>query len=163
MRPAIALWNIVGEAEHILMIGICPFQSRFNSNAVFLTRHKNRFRDESILGFVQVLNKGRDAACIFQNGLVRLSFAQIFEDDFDARVQECELTQTVLERLAIIDRHGEGLRARKEAHSRAGIGRAVFCRWACANHFQRRFCAAAIDKADMVFRAITVNGEIQPN
>jgi len=91
MSSTIALRDIIGEAEHILMIGVGPFQRRFDGDAFFFTGHENRFRDQGILGLVQVLDEGRHTARIFENGLIRFGLAQVFEHDPNAGIQEGQL------------------------------------------------------------------------
>ena len=83
-------------------------------------------------------------------GSLVFGFTQVFEDNPHTRVQEGELAQAVLQRLAIIDGHRERLRAGQEAHSGAGIGRTIRFGRAAADRLQRRFCTTAIDEANFM-------------
>ena len=66
------------------MIGVRPFQRRFDGNAVLFPGDENCLGNKCVFGRVQVLHEGGYTACIFQNHFIRFSFPQVLEDNPDA-------------------------------------------------------------------------------
>src|SRR3954466_1083002 len=54
MRAAVALRDVVRKREHILVVGIVPPQSDFDSDAVALAAHHDRRRNQRLLGAVEI-------------------------------------------------------------------------------------------------------------
>ena len=162
MGAAIALRDVVGEAEHVLVIAVIPLHRDFDRDAVLLADGVDRLRDQLGFGLVEVFDERLHAALIFEDRLIGLGVALIAEDDLHAGVQEGQLAQAVLQRLAVIIGLGEGRRRGEEAHGGAGIGLAIVAVRGLAPLDQGRLHAAPLDEADPVFLAIAVNGQLQP-
>ena len=82
--------------------------------------------------------------------------ALVGEQDAHAGIQECEFAQAMLQRSVIIVRHGEGFRACKEGHFRAGAA------FIFANDRKRRI-GNAMRKADFVQLAVAADSELKPD
>ena len=162
MGAAIALRDVVGEAEHLLVIAVGPGERRLDSDPVLLADGIDRVGDQRLALAVEMLDKGLHATLIFEHGFVRLRAPFVAEDDAHAGVQEGQFAQPVFQRLAVIFGHGEGRRARHEAHRRARQHLAIGAQRALANLFQRRLDLAAFDEADIVLLAAAVDAQLQP-
>ena len=122
---AIALGDVVGEAEHVLVVAVIPFHRDLDRDAVLLANGVDGLGDQLGLGLVEMLDEGLHAALIHQVDFVRLCVALVAEDDVDAAVQEGQLAQAVFQRLAVVIGHRERAGRGQEAHRRAGIGLAL--------------------------------------
>ena len=162
MSTAIALWDVVCEAENILVIAVIPLKRGFNGDAIFLTDCENRFRNGRGTLTIEMLYEGFHAAIILEDCLIWLCAAQVFEHNTHARVQKGELAQTMFQRAAIVLCHRESRWCSKEAHARSGIVTPVFALRAVANFFQRRFSCAAINEPNEVLFTFAVNAQLQP-
>ena len=154
MSAAVALRDVVGEAQHRLVIAVVPPQGTFDGYAVALAADGDRLGDEPVLGAVEPDDEGFDAADIMHGLLARLDTAQIGERDRDAGIEVGELAQAMLEgRIVELD-PGEGLRRGKKGHfgtlAAAGI----------ADDAQRRV-GVAIGEAHEVLFAIAEDPELQ--
>src|ERR1700742_833659 len=107
MPAAVALGNVVGEGKHILVVAVVPPKSDLDANTVALALDENRFIDQRALGAVEIAHKGFQAALIEQLLALGLGMAQVGQYDPDARIEERELAQAVLDgRIVELD-HGE--------------------------------------------------------
>ena len=86
MRAAVALGNVVGKRQHVLVVGIVPPQSDFDIDAVALAAHDDRRRDERLLGAVEIAHEGFDAAFIMQLVAFYFGMARVGEDDAHAGI-----------------------------------------------------------------------------
>ncbi len=66
MRAAIALRDVVGEAQHVFVIGIVPFQRDVDADAVLFRADRDRFGDQRLLVAVEIFHEGRNAAFVKQ-------------------------------------------------------------------------------------------------
>jgi hypothetical protein len=57
MRTAVPLRDIVGEGEHVLVVAVVPPQSGFDRDFVLLLLDHDRFRDQRVLGAVEITNE----------------------------------------------------------------------------------------------------------
>ena len=145
------------------MIAVIPLHGGFHGDAVFFRDGIDRLRNEARLLRVQMFDKGFHPARIFQHDFPRLALAQIFEHNAHAGVQEGQLAQAMLQRLAVIFRHGEGRRRCHKAHRRTCINTlTIFALRALALLDQWLFGQPAINKAAIMLFAIAVNGQIKP-
>ena len=162
--PAIALGDIIGEAQNILVIAVIPFHRGFDGDPVFFSNRIDRFWNLRRAGAVEMFDKGFHPALIFEHNLPRRAgFAQITEQDFHAGVQEGQFAQTVFECLTVIFDHGERAGRCQKAHRCAGINAfAVFALGAVTLLDQGRFGKAAIDEAAIMFFAVAVDREVEP-
>jgi len=83
MRPAIALRNIVGEGEHMLVIGIVPPKRGFDRDLVAIAFDEDRIREERRLGAIEVAHKSLKAAFIVEFLPLDLGAAKVGEFDLD--------------------------------------------------------------------------------
>ena len=61
---AIALRNVVGEAQDVLVITVVPPQCEFNANTVTFHVDRDRSLDERVLGAVEITHEGFDPAFV---------------------------------------------------------------------------------------------------
>ena len=115
MGAAIALRDVVGEAQHVLVVAVVPPQRGFDVDAVALGPHMSGCRMSGDLGAVEIAHEGLEAALVHQLLAPHLGMARIGEDDAHARIEEGELAQPVLQRGVVELHHGEGLRGGQEA------------------------------------------------
>ena len=64
MRAAVALRDVVGKAEDLLVIAVVPLQRDLDANVVALPRDRDRIRNQRRLGAVEIFHEGRDAALV---------------------------------------------------------------------------------------------------
>ena len=162
MRAAVALRDVVGEAQHGLVIAVGPLEGRLDRDAVLLADDIDRLADQRGFLPVDMLHESFHAAFVFQRDLERLGAALVAEDDLHAAVEEGEFAQAVFQRLAVIVRHCEGRGRREEAHRGAGIRLAILALWRGPAPNKRRFHAPALDEAHEVLIAFAVDRQVQP-
>ncbi len=110
MSTAIALRNVVGEAQHMLMIAVVPPHGGFDRDAVTLGPHVDRLLDQRMFGTVQIAHERFQATFVEQLLDLVLNAALVRQDDADAGVQEGQLAQPVFKRAEIELGLGEGFR-----------------------------------------------------
>ena len=118
MRAAIALRNVVGEAQHVLVVAVVPPQRTLNGNAVLLGGDRDRLGQHGLLGTVEILHECGDAALIVQVDGLRLGMAVVSDGDEHTRVQKGELAQPVLDGVVV----EVGLRERFRAGQEGDLG-----------------------------------------
>ncbi len=155
MRAAVTLGNVVGEAEHGLVIAVVPPQCAFESDAVALGPHSNGLTNHRGLGAVKIADEGRDAAIITQLDLLGLHAATVGEDNGDAAVEKRQLAQTVFERGEVKLGLGEGLGRGQEGHlgASAPLGRL---------ELGQGCIGIPIGEAHGILAALAENPELQP-
>ena len=121
VRAAIPLRDVVGEAEHVLVVRVVPPQGHFDADAVLLGADHDRLLDQRGLGTVEIAHEGFDAALVHQLLALVLRMALVGEDDAHAGVQEREFAQAVLQGVVVVLHHGEGLGRGQEGHFRAAL------------------------------------------
>ena len=90
VSTAIALWNVVGEAQQVLVEAVVPLQGDFHADAVFtLDVEVEHLVDRSLVG-VQVFNERTQATFVLEQ--LFLAAALILEDDADTGVKERQFT-----------------------------------------------------------------------
>ena len=155
MGAAVALRDVVGEAEDVLVIGVVPLHRDLDRDAVALGEDDDRLRDERMLGAVEELDEGLEAALIHQRLGLRLDAAPVGEHDLDAGIEEGELAQAMLERGVIELGHREGSGRGQERDLGAVAAVPV------AGDFQRRV-GHAVGEAHLVDLAVPPDAELQP-
>ncbi len=110
MRTAIALRNIVGETQDVLVIAVIPLQRRLDGHAVLFADRVDRLGNDCSPLAIKVLDERLHPAIILQDDLIGLNAAQILEHDLCTGIQEGQLAQAMLQRGAVIFGHGEGFR-----------------------------------------------------
>src|SRR5213082_592643 len=154
MRAAVALRDIVGEAQHVLMIAVVPPKRRLDADAVRLRPHHDRRGYHRLLVAVEILHELLDAADIAHLLALLDRVAHVGEHDIDAGIQERELAQAMLQRRKIIFDVGEGLGRGLEGHLGAALALGL------ADHFQRRH-RIAVGEFDEMLLAVAPDFELQ--
>src|SRR5580700_11076196 len=126
MRATVALRDVVGKAEHRLVIAVVPPKRAFDADGVALRFDDNRLRYQGRLVAVEIFDEGFNAALVAQNLALLDRVAHVGEHDGDAGIEEGEFAQPVFQRGEIELRHGEGFLRRQKSHfgSTAVKGRA---------------------------------------
>jgi hypothetical protein len=123
MRASVALRNVVGEAQHVLMIAVVPPQGAINRDAVLLAVNHDRTRQHSLLGAVEIAHEGGDAALIVQFDIARFDAALVGKQNAYTGIEEGQLTQTMFKRGEIEFGLGEGAGRGQEGHFGAAAAR----------------------------------------
>ena len=121
MRAAVALRNVVGEGQHVLVVAVVPPQRDLDADAVALALDEDRVVDQRGLGAIEITHEGFQTALVVQILALRLGVAQVGQHDVHAGIQEGELAQPVLDRRVVELDHGEGFGRRPERHLRAAL------------------------------------------
>ena len=98
MRAAVALRDVVGEAQHVLVIAVVPPQGAFDGDAVALALDHDRIGDQRLLGAVEIAHEGLDAAFIEELDVLGLDAAPVGEHDAHAGIEEGQFAQAMLDR-----------------------------------------------------------------
>ena len=155
MGAAIALRDVVGEAQHAFVIGVVPHDGGFDRNIVPLRREQDGRRDQGVLGAVEKADKGFQPAFVMQCDFLLLHPALVSQHDGDAGVQEGEFAQTVFEGGVIELRLGESVCAGQEGDFGAAFTGSF------SHNGQRRF-RHAVAEAHVVFLAVAPDAQVQP-
>ncbi len=109
---AVALGDVVGEGEDVLVIGVVPFERDLDADLVALPGDRDRIGDERGLGAVEIFDEGGDAALVIELDFLALIVALVGQDDANAGVEEGELAVAVLEAFEVeiddLERLGRG-------------------------------------------------------
>ena len=117
---SVALGDIVGKAQHGLVIAIIPPQGEVDLDLFTPTANNDWGLDQGCLGLVEVADKGLDPALIMQDLFIGFSAAQVLELDKDAGIQKGQFAQPVFQRLAVKFDRGKGRQGRHEGDAGAG-------------------------------------------
>ena len=120
MRAAIALGNIIGEAQYRLVIAVIPPQRQFDTNIISLRLQRDGGVNQSGFIAVEIARKSLQAAIESQLDTARFGMAHIFQNNTDTAVQKRQFAQAVLQRVKAEFGHGEGRIRRVKRHFRAG-------------------------------------------
>ncbi len=121
MGAAVALRDVVGEAQHVLVVAVVPPQCTLDADAVLLGADGDRRRHDAGLVAVEIFDERLDTAVVAHLFALLDRVALVGQDDADAGVEEGELAQAMLKRGEIELDHGEGLRRGQECHFRAAL------------------------------------------
>src|SRR5829696_8632468 len=114
MRTTVALRDVVGEAEHGLVVTVVPPQRTIDGNAVALGPDHDRGGDQRRLVAVEISHESLDAAFVAQLLTLLDRMAHVGQNDSDAGIEKGELAQPVLQRREVELHHGEGIRRWEE-------------------------------------------------
>ena len=157
VRAAVALGDVVGEGEHVLVVGIVPFQCDVDTDPVLLGRDRDRLAHQRLLVAIEIFDEGGDPALEIEIVFKHFLVAQIAQLDAHARIEERQLAVTVFELLEI--EFGdvlEGVVAGLEGHAGALLaGRRI------ALDDQRRD-GIAVGEPHPVLLAFAPDGEFEP-
>src|SRR5690606_25898685 len=98
MGAAIALGNVVREAENILVVAVIPPHGHFDADIILLGPDADRVLDERRLGAIKKADKSFKPAFIDKIDFLRLDAPQIRQADAHAGVEEGKLAQAVFQR-----------------------------------------------------------------
>jgi hypothetical protein len=101
VRAAVALRDVVGEAEDVLVVAVVPPEREVELHALAAAPDYDRLLDQRVLGLVEMAHEGLDAPLVAHHLLERLGPTVVLQPDGDARVQEGQLAQPVLQRLQV--------------------------------------------------------------
>jgi hypothetical protein len=131
MRAAVALRNVVGEAQHVLVIAVVPPHCDFDGDAVLLAADRHRLLHERLLRPVEIGDEGLETAVIHHFFPTDVRMALVGQHDAHAGIQEGEFAQSMLERAELELDVREGLFARREGDLGSGLAAGV------ARHLER--------------------------
>ena len=154
MGAAVTLRDVVGEAQHVLMVAVVPPKCCFDADVVQLGAHHDRGGHDRLLVAVEIFDEFLNAADIVHRLALLDGVAHVGEYDIDAGVQERELAQAMLQRGEIILDIGEGFGGSKEGHLGAALAVGV------ADHLERGN-RVAMDEFDVMFLAVAPDPQSQ--
>ena len=124
MGAAVALRDVVGEAQHRLMETVVPGQCEFDADFAacggVLGDDADRRVQHRCLGAVEPIDEGHQPALVEEDALHRLGMALVAQHDGDARIEECEFPQPPLQDGELEFDLGEGAGRWLERHLGAG-------------------------------------------
>ena len=155
MRAAVALRDVVGEAQDALVIAVVPPHRAIDGDAVALGLDDDRLRQKRGLVAIEIFDEFVDAALVAHRLALLDGVAHVGEHNGDAGIEEGEFAQPVLQRREIELRHGEGFLRRQERH----LGTALV---ACGADDSERRNRIAVGKLHEIFLAVAPDGELEP-
>ena len=102
MGSAIALGDVVGEAQYVFVITVIPLQRDIDADALLLGGNGDRLSHQWLLVPVEIFHKGRDAAVVIQIVLVDFLMPLVAQQDAHTGVQECKFAIAMLQLVEII-------------------------------------------------------------
>jgi len=156
VRAAVALRNVIREAQHVLVVAIVPPQCDLDADAVLVGLDHDRLRQHRGLRTVEVSHERGRAALVDEFLALDVGMTCIRQHDLGAGVQECEFAQAMFQRRIIeLDDVVECLGRRKEGHFRAALALAV------ADDLERSHWNAIV-KLDEMFLAFAPDAALEP-
>jgi hypothetical protein len=127
---AVALRDVVGEAEDLLVIAVVPLERDVDADIVALAGDGDRLRDERGLGAVEIAHERRDAALVEELDRLLLLVPRVGEDQAHAGIEEGELAEAVLELVEVelddLEGGGEGRKVTRVPFLPSGRGPTTF-------------------------------------
>ena len=121
MCAAIALRNVVGEAEHAFIVAVIPPQCTFHCDAIPLAHDQDGIFQQRRFGAVEIMHEGLDATFVIKFNHMGLNTAPVGQGDAHTRIQEGQFTQAMFQRGKIKISFGKGFRGGQESHFRAAL------------------------------------------
>ena len=156
MGAAVALRDVVGEAERVFVEGVGPLHGHFDGDAVLAGGHQDRFGHKRLLCLIEVGDIGRETALVEQIGFDRLFRALVGQDDAHPGIEERQLAQARFEGVVAEIGLGEGVFRRPEANTGAAL-----IRCSLTGHRQR-VEGLAVGEGHLVLLAVAPDGHFQP-
>ncbi len=154
MGAAVALRDVVGEAQHGLVVAVVPPHRAFDAGAVALGADHDRFRHQRRLVAVEISHERLDAALVDHLLALLDGVALVGQHDADAGIEERQFAQAVLQRRPVEFGHGEGLLGGQERH----LGAAPLERGADVGERGDRLAVAELDHG---FAAVAPDRELE--
>jgi len=162
MGAAVALRDIVGEAEDIFIIAVVPLERDVDDDIVAVAVNGDRFGHQRRLVAVEILDEGSDPAFVEQVDFLRLLMPRVAQDDMHAAVEKGEFAVAVLEFLEVEFGDLERRRRGEEGNLRALLETGPVVRWrGVADHCQRPHGIAELE-AHIMLLAVAPDVEFQP-
>ncbi len=161
MGASIPLGDVVGEAQHGLVVAVVPPQGEIDLDPFLLAADDDDVLEDGRLGLVEVAHEGLDPAFIVQDLLELLGPAMVLQLDDHARVEEGELAQAVLERLQVEVDVGEGGDRGVEGDLGARQDLAIVAQRRVARDAQALDRVAALEPHLVAF-AVAIDDQLQP-
>ena len=155
MGAAVALRDVVGEAQNVFVVAVGPLQGELHGEPFALGPEHHRRLHQRRLGAVEIAHEGLEAALVAHLDLARLGVAVVAQDQADAGIEERQFAQAVLQGIEVEIRHGEGLARRQEGHLRAGAPVALRDR-------RQRLLGLAVGKAHEMRLALAEDAQLEP-
>ena len=154
MGAAVALGDVVGEAEHGLVVAVVPLHGHFEGHAVPLAaQHDGRLVERRLVA-VEIAHEGLHAALVMQLDGLGLDPAGIGQEQAHAGIEEGELAQAMFEGGEVELGLGEGLARGQEID--LGPANALVV----AHHGQRRLRHAVAEAHEMLL-AVAPDAQVQ--
>ena len=156
MGAAVALRDIVGEAQRDLARAVVPPHCQLDTNPfLLLADQADRRPEQRLLALVKPLDEGNEAAAELEKHLLRRDVTIILQRDGQAGVQKGKFAQPAFQHSELVFGLGESAAARLEGHLSAdrGIGR--------ADHPQRLHRIAMLE-ADEMLRTAAPDPHLHP-
>ncbi len=154
MGAAVALRNVVGEAQHVLMIAVVPPQRRLDAEAVHLGIDHDGRGHHRLLVAVEIFDEFLDTAIVAHLLALLDRVTHVGQHDIDAGIQEREFAQAMLERRKVIFDIGEGSGRGQERDLGAALAIGL------ANHLERRH-RIAMGEFDEMLLAVAPDPQLQ--
>ena len=116
MGAAVALRDVVGEGQHVLVVAVVPPHRHIDADAVALAGDADRLRDQRGAAAVEILDELLHAALEVEGCLSGGLRPLVAQHDADAGVEEGEFAQPLLQGLEGVVEIREGLGRGEEAH-----------------------------------------------
>ena len=117
MRAAVALRDVVGEGQHVLVVAVVPPQRDLDADAVALALDQDRLVDQRRLGAVEIAHEGFEPALVIELLALGFGMARVGQHDAHAGIEEGEFAQAMLDRRVVELDHGEGFGRRRKVTS----------------------------------------------
>ena len=154
MGAAVALRNVVGEAQHVLVVAVVPPQRRLDADAVHFGIDHDRRGHHRLLVAIEISDEFLDAAFVMHRLALLDRVAHVGQHDIDAGIEEGELAQPVFQRREVVFDMGEGFRRGEERHLGAALAVGV------ADHLERRH-RVAMGEFDEMLLAVAPDPQLQ--
>ncbi len=154
MGAAVALRNVVGEAQHVLVVAVVPPQRRLDADAVHFGIDHDRRGHDRLLVAVEIFDELLDTAVVVHLLALLDRVAHVGQHDIDAGIQEGELAQAMFEGGEVVFDIGEGFRGGEERHLGAALAMGV------ADHLERRH-RVAMGEFDEMLLAVAPDPQLQ--
>ena len=161
MGASIPLGDVVGEAQHGLVVAVVPPQGEIDLDPLLLAADDDDVLEDGRLGLVEVTHEGLDPALIVQDFLELLGPAMVLQLDDHARVEEGQLAQPVFQRLQVEIDVGEGGDRGEEGDLGARQDLAVVAHRRIAGDLQA-FDRVATGELHLMAFAVAVDDQLEP-